>query len=86
LRWIGGFWVGIAGFVGFVIGERKERPLAGFAWGALLGPVGWLVVGLGSAKYACPFCGGDVPGAAVKCRHCASDLVDDDGSDGHLDM
>lgn len=33
--------------LGWLIGQRKGRPLAGFVWGALLGPFGWLLIWLG---------------------------------------
>lgn len=34
------------GAIGLGIGCTKKRPLAGFLWGALLGPIGWLVIGV----------------------------------------
>ena len=34
-------------FIGVLIGESKGRPGAGLFWGLLLGPLGWLLVGLG---------------------------------------
>jgi hypothetical protein len=40
-------YIVIFGLVGWVIGERKGRPAAGFFLGALLGPIGWLVVAVG---------------------------------------
>lgn len=70
--------------LGWLIGAKvKGRPVHGFAWGALLGPPGWLVVLLfyGSAV-RCPNCAGMTPyapppavpeGASfphLRCRRC----------------
>jgi hypothetical protein len=35
------------GAPGVLIGQRKGRAFAGFVWGMLLGPIGWLIVWLG---------------------------------------
>lgn len=40
-------WVLVCSTVGLVIGATRNRSLAGMFWGALLGPIGWLLVFLG---------------------------------------
>ena len=40
-------YVVIFGLIGLAIGQTKGRPEAGFLFGALLGPIGWLVVFVG---------------------------------------
>ncbi len=40
-------YVAIFGLIGMIIGQTKGRPAAGFLFGALLGPIGWLVVAVG---------------------------------------
>jgi hypothetical protein len=40
-------YVAIFGLIGMAIGQTKGRPAAGFLFGALLGPIGWLVVAVG---------------------------------------
>lgn len=44
-------WVAVMGGIGMGIGAYKGRLGAGFFFGALLGVIGWLVVGLGP-KYS----------------------------------
>ncbi len=36
--------VGLNGIIGFIIGTAYKIKAAGFLWGFLLGPIGWLVV------------------------------------------
>ena len=68
-------WACIGGGVGYVIGEPKGRPVGGFILGILIGPIGWLLVGLGpSYGPKCPMCKGQVPKDALKCMHCGSVL------------
>ncbi len=44
-EWI--IFSGIGGIIGFVIGNVKGRPLAGFFLGLLIGPIGWIVTACG---------------------------------------
>lgn len=34
----------ICGIIGMLIGSMKGRPIGGFLWSALLGPIGWLLI------------------------------------------
>lgn len=65
------------GAVGAVIGQRKGRTAAGLCWGLVLGPIGWLLVGLGPSRrelqsVACPHCAGVLPKGQAECRHCGN--------------
>jgi len=68
-------WMVVFGGVGATIGARKTRVFAGFMWGILLGPIGWLLIAAGP-NYGpqCPACKGSVPTDATKCMHCGADL------------
>ena len=63
------------GAVGWWIGSLRDRPGDGLAWGALLGPIGWLVVYLGpDNRRKCQECRGAVPSDATRCMHCGAEL------------
>ncbi len=77
-------YVMVFGLIGVVIGERKGRPFAGFVFGALLGPIGWVVVLLGPDLKAqqeatrlrkCPYCAELVQPDAKVCKHCGRDIA-----------
>lgn len=65
-----------SGMIGGLIGARRKQVVSGVVWGALLGPVGWIIVFLLPHRGArCPACGGVLgKDGATKCMHCASDL------------
>ena len=71
------------GLIGVVVGQRKGRAFAGFVFGALLGPIGWLIVALGPDIKAsqeaarlrkCPFCAELVQPEAKVCKHCGRNI------------
>lgn len=71
----GVFWIGVIlinGLIGAAIGQRKGRPVGGFILGAIVGPIGWLLVAFGGTGAKCPSCRGDVPRDATRCMHCGS--------------
>lgn len=60
---------------GWLIGWIKGRVVAGIVWGALLGPIGWLIVALSKSRLPiCPECGKGNPDNARACRHCGVNL------------
>lgn len=62
--------------VGLLIGQKKKRPTAGFLWGLILGPIGWLIVAVGpNMGPKCPECKGDIVAGARKCKNCGADLI-----------
>lgn len=71
-------WLILGPLIGAAIGQKKGRTGAGFLFGFLLGPIGWLIVAVGpdmSPGRFCPACKGKVPEGATKCMHCGTDLV-----------
>lgn len=60
---------------GAAIGWIKGRVRAGIIWGAVLGPIGWIIVALSASKLpACPECAKGNPASAKVCRHCGVNL------------
>jgi ribosomal protein L40E len=68
------FWAIIGGVIGGFIGTARNNPGSGFVWGALLGPVGWILVLFLDERPICPECQSPIPGAARRCRHCGYEL------------
>jgi hypothetical protein len=69
-------WVLICGVIGSGIGGSKNRSGDGFLLGALLGPIGWIIVVLMPHHYTyhCPYCDEGIRRRAIRCPHCRSDL------------
>ena len=72
--WVTAFTViSIAG--GALIGRFKGRMTAGIVWAAVLGPLGWVIVALGSSKkVTCPECAGSNQPGSTLCRQCGVNL------------
>jgi len=65
----------ICALVGAAIGWAKGRWLAGFVWGAALGPIGWVVIALSKTTLReCPECGRRNQPAAKVCHYCGIDF------------
>ena len=72
--WIFG-WVLVGGVVGASIGSAKGNAGAGFAWGAVLGPIGWIIAALLlDYPLKCRYCCGGVPEGATVCKNCGREL------------
>lgn len=82
-EWIESWWwvvIAVDATVGTIIGAWRARALAGAIFGALLGPVGWLLVALGPNRAAphaeaCPYCLQAVPTSQQTCARCKNRLV-----------
>jgi hypothetical protein len=68
------FWMVLSGIVGAVIGSSRKSTGAGFVFGALLGPLGWIIALFNDNRSKCPECKGRVPDGARKCLHCGSKI------------
>lgn len=62
----------VSALIGYLLGKDKGRGIDGIIWSILLGPVGWLIVALGSdARKKCPFCAASMESAKVtRCKNC----------------
>lgn len=73
------FWLllfmSLFGFLGWKIGEAKGNAKYGLIVGALLGPIGILVMLVVASSPRCPECGGAIPLNVRKCKHCGSAIT-----------
>lgn len=64
-------WVFVCGGVGLLAGRARGQEMGGLVIGALLGPIGWLLILCSKDLRArCPDCKGVIHQGAVKCCHC----------------
>jgi hypothetical protein len=61
----------VCAVIGALIGRSKGRWLAGFIWGAALGPIGWIIIAVAKREpRECPECGRKNPPDAKVCHGC----------------
>jgi predicted RNA-binding Zn-ribbon protein involved in translation (DUF1610 family) len=69
-------WIFLGAAIGALIGQQRNRMADAALLGALLGPIGWLLILFGpDHRVKCSACLGAVDAAATKCRHCGSNLA-----------
>lgn len=68
------FWLIIGGIVGALIGDSRNNVVGGAFWGALLGPVGWLIAFFLDERRRCCKCQTPVEDGAVRCAGCGVEL------------
>lgn len=87
--WVFAVWLFLSALVGYFAHQKGHSGIVGFFLAALLSPlIGAIIIALLKPNQEvleerlmayeqhkrCPFCRGIVPGQAVKCQHCGSDL------------
>ena len=68
------FWLIVGAVVGGIIGASRNNPASGVVWGALLGPIGWVLVLFLDERPKCPECRGSLTEGARRCQHCGHEL------------
>jgi hypothetical protein len=70
-------YVAVFGIGGFATGKQKGLNLLGFLPGAILGPLGIVILCAipAAPSFICPECGGLISPVHRKCKNCGSDLV-----------
>lgn len=69
------FWLIVGAIVGAAIGAPRNNAGAGLVFGALLGPIGWILVWFMDERAKCPECQGPIPDGAIRCQHCGSEFA-----------
>ncbi len=68
------FWLLVGAAVGGVIGGTRNNVGSGIVWGALLGPIGWILVLFMDERAKCPECQGRLADGAHRCQHCGVEI------------
>ena len=68
------FWAVVCGAIGGVVGASRNNVGSGILWGALLGPIGWVLVLFLDNRSKCPACKYPVPSGAIRCGQCGFDF------------
>ena len=68
------FWMIICAVIGGLIGATRNNVGSGVVWGALLGPIGWILVLFLDNRAKCPECRGPIPAGAKRCQHCGTNF------------
>jgi hypothetical protein len=72
------FWLVIGGLVGVLVGNTKGERGSGCFLGALLGPIGWLIVALMKGnRIECPHCREKIHKDATVCCKCGKPKFSD---------
>jgi len=75
--WLGWLvaWALTGAAFGAIVGVARDRVLLGVALGALLGPIGWIIVARSrSALLECPGCSRLISRAAQVCPRCGTNV------------
>jgi predicted RNA-binding Zn-ribbon protein involved in translation (DUF1610 family) len=75
--WLGWLvaWALTGAVVGAAIGWRRDRLLFGIGVGALLGPIGWILVARSrAAQLECPGCSRLISRTALVCPRCGANV------------
>jgi hypothetical protein len=68
------FGVFIGGAIGGIIGSSRNNVVGGIIFGALLGPIGWILTLFLDNRIKCPDCKLPVPDGAQRCGHCGHEF------------